>query len=174
MRWLSIILLAFFLVACAPIKVQYDYDKNVDFSTYKTYQYFADMDTGLSTFDTKRLLDAIDLKIQTLGFKISETPDFYIDIKSKAFQTNQHSSVGVGLGGGGGHVGGGLSVGIPIGSSQTNAELTIHFVDHGKNQLFWQAISTFSFNANQTPDQKEAQFKTLVEKVLAEYPPKGL
>ncbi|WP_194766128.1 DUF4136 domain-containing protein [Tamlana sp. I1] len=171
MRFPKIIFLAFLLVACASIHVNYDYDKTINFENYKTYQYFADMQTGFSELDTNRLLDAIDSKMQTLGYSVSETPDFYIDIKSQTYQDVQGSSVGVGLGGGGGHVGGGVSIGIPVGQSHTNCKMTIDFVDHAKKQLFWQALSDFSFNPTQTPDQKEETFKRLIEKVLSQYPP---
>ncbi|MBU2949513.1 DUF4136 domain-containing protein [Tamlana agarivorans] len=172
MKFSIIILFAFLFVACAPVKVRYDYDKTTKFSNYKTYQYFADMQTGLSEFDTNRLLNAIDLKMKTLGYRVTESPDFYIDIKSKAYQNPRQSSIGVGLGGGGRNVGGGVSVGIPIGESEVNCMLTIDFVDQGKNQLFWQAISDFKFNSNQTPDQKEKKFKIVIEDVLSQYPPK--
>jgi hypothetical protein len=51
------ILTVLLLVSCAPIYVNYDYEEATDFSKYKTYQYFGDMETGLSQLDTKRLLE---------------------------------------------------------------------------------------------------------------------
>ena len=70
------------LISCAPIRVNYDYDQETNFSTYKTYNYYSDMKTGLSELDTKRFLEALDAKLETLGITYSETPDFFIDIKS--------------------------------------------------------------------------------------------
>lgn len=160
------------VISCAPIYVNYDYDKNVDLSQYKTYQYFADMETGLNELDTKRLLDALDAKLKENGFSISETPDFLIDIKSAEYQNPQHETVGVGVGGGSGGVGGGISIGLPIGQPRTTKEIVFEFVDADKKQLFWQAVSEAGFSTRSAPVEKEARLKAIVEKVFKKYPPK--
>ena len=170
MRFLKInILLVFFVVSCAPIYVNYDYDKTITFKDYKTYQYYGDMETGLSELETKRLLNAIDAKMEVKGFSISETPDFFIDIKSQEYQASQSQNVGVGLGNGVG----GISIGIPIGQININRQITIDFVDENKKQLFWQAISESSFNPKATPEKREVRLQAIVEKVLKAYPPKS-
>ena len=170
MRFLKATILALLIVSCAPIRVNYDYDKTTNFNNYKTYQYYADMETGLSELDTKRLLNAIDAKMETKGFSISENPDFFIDIKSTEYQAPQRQSMGVGLGGGGRNVGGGISIGLPIGQANVNRQITIDFVDENKKQLFWQAISESSFNPKGTPEKREARLIAIVEKVLSGYP----
>lgn len=172
MKFLKIAFLALIITSCAPIYVNYDYEKGTDFSHYKTYNYYSDMNPGLSELDTKRLLDALDLKMKEKGFLLSDTPDFFIDIKSSAFQATQRETVGVGLGGGGGNVGGGISIGLPIGQANVNRQITIDFVDESKKQLFWQAVSESSFNPTLTPEKRELKLKALVEKVLTKYPPK--
>ena len=170
-RYLLIVTVLFFM-SCAPIRVNYDYEKTTDFTKYKTYQYYGDMETGLSTLDTKRLLDAIDLKMKEKGFTISENPDFLIDIKSSEYKEVQRNNVGVGLGGGGGNMGGGISIGLPIGQANVNRQIRIDFVDEKGNGLFWQAVSESVFRPNATPEKREAQLQAVVEKVLAKYPPK--
>ena len=172
MRFLSIIIFFLFIVSCAPIYVNYDYDKTTNFQQYKTYNYYSDMETGLSELDTKRLLDALDLKMQAKGFSLSETPDFFIDIKSNQFQSAQRQTVGVGVGGGGRNVGGGISIGLPIGQANVNRQIIIDFVDENKKQLFWQAVSESSFNTNATPENREARLNAIVEKIITGYPPK--
>ena len=166
------ILLLVLVVSCAPIYVNYDYEKTADFSTYKTYNYYSQMDTGLSELDTKRFIDALNLKMQAIGLSISDTPDFYVDIKTNEFHGAQRNNVGLGVGGGGGNVGGGISIGIPIGQSNINRQITLDFVDENKAGLFWQAVSESSYNPNANPDQREKQMKAIVEKVLSKYPPK--
>ncbi|GGD29396.1 DUF4136 domain-containing protein [Hyunsoonleella pacifica] len=170
MRRLLAVMIVFTIISCAPIYVNYDYDKAVDFSKYKTYQYFGDMETGLSELDTKRLLDAIDGKLKANGFTISETPDFLIDIKSEEFRNVQQETVGVGVGGGGGNVGGGISIGLPIGQSKMTRQLIFDFVDASNKQLFWQAKSESSYNPRATPIKREEQFIAIVEKVFKKYP----
>jgi hypothetical protein len=171
MQLFKITILMLFMVSCAPIHVNYDYDKATNFGAYKTYQYYGDMKTGLSELDTKRMLDAIDLKMKANGFSISNSPDFFIDIKSAEYQEPQRQTVGVGLGGGGRHVGGGISIGLPIGQGNVNRQITIDFVDENKKQLFWQAISESSFNPKAAPEKREARINAIVEKMLSGYPP---
>ncbi|NMH87751.1 DUF4136 domain-containing protein [Flavivirga algicola] len=172
MKFLKIILLASLLIGCAPIRVSYDFDRTTDFNNYKTYNYYSDMNTGLSELDTKRLLNAIDAKMTTKGFSLSDNPDFFIDIKSSEFQEAQRSTVGVGLGGGGRNVGGGISIGLPVGQSHVNRQIIIDFVDEKKKQLFWQAVSESNYNPNAIPGEREERLNAIVEKVLLEYPPK--
>ncbi|TGV02026.1 DUF4136 domain-containing protein [Flavivirga rizhaonensis] len=172
MKTLKIILLALLVVGCASIRVNYDYDKATQFDNYKTYNYYSDMNTGLSELDTKRLLNAIDIKMKAKGFNLSDSPDFFIDIKSSEYREAQRSNVGVGLGGGGGNVGGGISIGIPVGQSNINRQITIDFVDENKKQLFWQAVSESNYNPNAIPREREERLNAIVEKILLEYPPK--
>ena len=171
MQFLKIIILTVLIVSCAPIRVSYDYDRAANFNTYKTYQYYSNLDTGLSDLDTKRLLNIIDAKMETKGYHLSENPDFFIDIKSTTIQNTQRQTVGIGIGGTGRNVGGGLSVGLPIGQANINRQIIIEFVDENKKQLFWQAISETSFRPNATPEKREAQFNAIIDKVLAGYPP---
>lgn len=171
MKFIKATILALLIISCAPIRVNYDYDKTTNFTSYKTYQYYADMETGLNELDTRRLLNAIDAKMEAKGFNISENPDFFIDIKSSEYQEAQRQTVGVGVGGGGRNVGGGISIGLPIGQANVNRQINIDFVDESKKQLFWQAISESSFNPKATPEKREARLIAIVEKVLAGYPP---
>ena len=172
MKFLKTAVLALIITSCAPIYVNYDYEKGTDFSQYKTYNYYSDMNTGLSELDTKRLLDALDLKMKEKGFDLSNTPDFFIDIKSSEFQAGQRQAVGVGVGSGGRNVGGGISIGLPIGQANVNRQITIDFVDESKKQLFWQAVSESRFNPTASPEKRETKLTALVEKVLTKYPPK--
>ena len=172
MKAFRFILVALMLTSCGAV-INYDYEKSTDFSQYKTYNYFDDMKTGLSQLDTKRIIKAIDAKLTTLGLTRSDNPDFFIDIQSQDIQNRSNSNIGVGAGGGGGNVGGGVSVGIPLGGNQHTRELVIDFVDKKQNErLFWQAVSESTYSPNASPDKREAAFVKLVEKIFSAYPPK--
>jgi len=173
MKFFRTIILILLVSSCSPIYVNYDYQKGTDFSRYKSYNYYSDMETGLSELDTKRLLDALDLQLKEKGFNLSNTPDFFIDIKSSEFQDLQRETVGVGVGGGGGNVGGGISIGLPIGQGNINRLITIEFVDENLKQLFWQAVSESSFNPKSNPEKREAKLNAIIERVLTKYPPKN-
>jgi len=173
MKPFKIIVFALLIVSCAPIRVNYDYEKTTDFSKYKTYNYYQDIETGMNELDTKRLLAAIDANLQSKGFSLSETPDFFINIQSSEYHESQRNTVGVGLGGSGRNVGGGLSVGIPIGQSKINRRIIIDFIDENGKGLFWQSVSESHFNPNSSPSVREERLKAIVEKVLLQYPPKA-
>ncbi|MBC2846561.1 DUF4136 domain-containing protein [Winogradskyella flava] len=172
MKFLKCLLLVFLFTSCGTL-VNYDYEKSTDFAKYKTYNYFDDMETGLSQLDDKRLMRAIDAKLSTMGLTRSENPDFFIDIQSEDVMNRNNSSVGVGAGGGGGGGFGGVSVGIPLGGNQNTRAIVIDFVDKAQNEkLFWQAASESNYKPNASPEKREETFVKLVDKIFAGYPPK--
>lgn len=171
MRSIIFPILVLLLISCASTQVRYDYERTADFSAYRTYNYFSNMETGLSDLDNKRLFRAVDSILQQKGIKYSEEPEFLINIQGQSFYNPQTSSVGVGVGGTGGNVGGGVSVGIPVGSRSTERELIFDFVDSEKNQLFWQAITTSSISENASPAVREKKINEMVSKVFSQYPP---
>lgn len=172
MKLFKLLLFLLFVVSCAPIHVNYDYEKGTDFTQYKTYNYYSDLETGLSELDTKRLLNILDERLSAKGFSLSDTPSFYINIQSSEYQESQRNTVGVGVGGSGRNVGGGISIGIPVGKANVNRQIIFDFVDESKNGLFWQAVTESSFNPNATPENKGERLKAIVDKVLEGYPPK--
>lgn len=173
MKYFSYLLLLLFFTSCGAIHVDYDYDRNTDFSSYTTYNYFSDLETGLNQLDEKRLMNAMDITLQSKGLKFSEESDIFINIKSSVFKAQPSNSVGVGLGGGGGNVGCGVSIGIPVGGPKLNRELQIDFVDAKKDILIWQAISESPFKEGSIPVEKEQKMQELVTKIFDKYPPKS-
>lgn len=172
MKKLAPIFFLFICLSCG-VSVNYDYEKNTDFSKYKSYSYFSNMNTGLSEFDAKRLFIALDEVMASKGFTLSEDSDFIINIESSTYQESQNnSSLGVGGGGGGGNVGGGISVGIPLGQANVSRQIKFDFVDANTNQLFWQAITSETDVPRDNPEEREAKFKQIVTKVLEGFPPK--
>lgn len=172
MKYVGLSMLLVLLTSCNAIKVQYDYDKETDFSGYTTYNYYEDMDTGLSELDTKRLIRAIDSVMRTKAILLSEEPDFLIGIKGSTFEGGPNNTVGLGLGGGGRSVGGGVSVGIPVGRPKLERQIIFDLVDSQKDALFWQAVSKSPFKEGQSPEAREQKLQELVTKVFSKYPVK--
>lgn len=171
MKQLLIILIIFTLVSCGAVRVNYDYDKKTDFSTYTTYSYYPEMESGLSGLDAKRLLVIVDSTMQAKGILYAEEPDFYINIQSNSFKTAPNNNVGVGVGGGGRNVGGGISIGIPVGQPKLEREIKFDFIDSQKNVLFWQAVSASPFKENVSPELREKNLRAIANKVFEKYPP---
>lgn len=171
MKRIAFLFVILLFVSCGSF-VDYDYEKNTDFSRYKTYNYFTDINTGFSGLDNKRLYRVLDTKLKTMGFTKSDNPSFRIDIQSGEVTNRVNNNVGVGIGGTGRNVGGGLSIGLPIGNTTTLREVSIEFVDDSSSGVFWQAVTTISQQSKNTPEKREAAFAKLVEKVFSKYPPK--
>lgn len=173
MRTTLVVVFCFLSVACSSVRVSYDYDNEVDFTAYSTYNYFSDMNSGLSQLDEKRLLRILDSTLQSRGYRLAEEPDFFVNILSSAFQTAPTNSVGVGIGGGGRNMGGGISVGLPLGSPGLQRSVQFDFVDAQKDALFWQAVAESGFRENASPSVREANLRALVKKVFSKFPPKS-
>jgi len=171
MKNLSFLLFFILIISCGTI-VNYDYDQETNFSQYKSYNFFPDIDSGLSELDNKRIIYVTDSLLQARGFVKSENPNFLINFFAKEFISESNSSIGIGVGGGGSSGSIGVSGGIPIGGRKINQLLTIDFIDTSKDILFWQAVSDAEFKEKTTPTQKEAYYIKLIGKILKGYPPK--
>ncbi|MEA1785915.1 DUF4136 domain-containing protein [Arenibacter sp. GZD96] len=172
MKKTLLLLFTFIVSSCAGIKVNYDYDKNTSFNNYTTYNYFPNMVTGLSDLDAKRLLDAVDANMAAKGILLAEEPDFLINIQSRSYQGQRNNALGVGLGGTGRRVGGGVSIGIPVGQPNVELELQFDFIDSQKNVLFWQGVSQSGYKDGLSPIAREQRLREIANKVFTKYPPK--
>ncbi|TAI49706.1 DUF4136 domain-containing protein [Flagellimonas allohymeniacidonis] len=172
MRYLfQILFVGLLLSSCSSVRVNYDYDRATDFSSYTTYNYFSDIESGLSALDEKRLVRVLDSTLQSKGYRLDEEPDFYINILSNEFRSASNSAVGVGIGGAGRNVGGGVSMGIPVGNSGIQRMIQFDFVDAQKDALFWQATSESGFRSNASPSVREERLRAVVDKVFSKFPP---
>ncbi len=159
------------LSSCGSTYVDYDYDKNVDFSVYKTYAYDFEQITGFTEFDEKRFTKTTDSILETKGWNFSKTPDVVITAQSKDYETQSRNTLGVGIGSGGGNVGVGVSGGIPIGGREQHRELTITVYDEKTNTVIWEALSESDLKVKATPGQRDTYFSKLVSKIFKNYPP---
>ncbi|NNC33359.1 MAG: DUF4136 domain-containing protein [Croceitalea sp.] len=171
MRKFALLLILGLLASCSSVRVNYDYDRATNFSNYTTYNYFNDMDSGLSPLDEKRLLRLLDSTMQVKGFLLAEEPDMFINILSNEYQELPQNNVGVGVGGTGRNVGGGISVGLPLGRSGLKRSIQFDLVDAQKDALFWKAVSESNFKEGGTPIMREQQLRNVVSKVFAKFPP---
>lgn len=171
MRLLFISFLFFCLAGCKSVDVSSDYDRTTNFTNYKTYNYYDAINSGLTELDEQRLITAIDSILEQKTFSKSNSPDFLINIQSQTYQSAERSSVSVGIGGGGGNVGGGMSVGIPVGEGKLNREVVLEFLDAKTHSLYWHAIGKQTIPNKVTPEQREQIITEVVSEILSVYPP---
>lgn len=174
MKTLKIIpvLLLFVLASCSSVRVNQDYDKNVDFAQYKTYAYHkAGIDkVEISDLDKKRILRSIDEVMAAKGFTKSETPDLLINFFTKEREQVDVNQFNVGWGYGWGFGwnpwmwGSNTSV-----NRYTEGTLTIDVIDAKKKELIWQGQGEGVLTKN--VDKKDEKIKEFVSKILEQYPP---
>jgi hypothetical protein len=168
------LVLVVFFSSCSSVRVYSDYDKNVDFSPYKTYAYYkAGIDkVEISDLDKKRILRAIDQQMAAKGFTKSETPDLLINIFTKSREEVNVNQFNAGWGYGWGWGWNPWMMGMgnqTTVSTSTEGTLFIDLIDAKKKEMIWQGegIGTLTKNA----DKKDEVVAEFVGKILAQYPP---
>jgi len=155
-----LLLLAFAAASCsAPMKVYTTSDKTVDFSKYKTFNFYEIREDQLQIKEVnrRRLAMAIELELGYKGIKkVSENPDLLVNLYSslnrREVTTVNQSAVGYY----GAATPYGMGVGISISppssyaSSYTTGTVTFDLVDREKNTLVLEGIATI--DANDTDD----------------------
>lgn len=166
------VLLLFILGSCSSVRVNSDYDKNVDFSQYKSYAFHK---TGIdkveiSDLDKKRILRAIETELTKKGMTKSETPDLLVNIFTKEREQVDVTQYNAGWGYGWGYGwnpylwGGRTYV-----STSTEGTLFIDLIDAKKKELVWQGQG--SGYLTQEREKKEERINEFVAKILAQFPP---
>lgn len=167
------VLLLFILTSCgSSFSVYSDFDKSVDFSQYKTYDFHKRSinKVQISDLDKKRVLQAIEVELSKKGMTRSDNPDLFINISTKEKERVDVNQFGWGMGYGWGfgwnpYMWGGQ----PYTSTSTERTLFIDFIDAKKNELVWQGEGV-AYSA-QNRNNKEAIINEFVTKILAQYPP---
>ena len=161
--------LLFTMVSCGSmVSVNADYDKKVDFSTYKTFAYYK---TGIdkveiSDLDKKRILNSIEEVMISKGFTKSENPDILISIFTKERErVDVYQNYGFGWGWN-------PYWGMGYTNVMTSPEgtLFIDIIDAKTKELVWQGEG--SGYLTKDTEKKDARIKEFVTRILEQYPPK--
>lgn len=168
------VLLLFVLASCSSVRVNSDYDKNVDFNQYKTYAYQkSGIDkVEISDLDKKRILHAIDAQMAAKGFTKSETPDLLVNIFTKEREQVDVNTFNAGFGYGWGFgwnpfFYGGSSTSV---NRYSEGTLFIDLIDAKRKELIWQGEGEGTLTKD--TNRKDAVINEFVTKILAQYPPK--
>ena len=169
----SIIVLCVALLSasCASVFVLVDYDKQSDFSSYKSYAFFKEgIDKApISDLDKRRILRAIEQNLGAKGMVISENPDFLVNIFTKErenINVYNNNPYYWGWGMGWGPFWGSASYNV---SSNTEGSLYIEIIDAKKKELVWQGKGSGYIPRNM--EDKEEAIAKFVAKILEKYPP---
>lgn len=180
------VLMVLFLTSCTSVRVLSDYDKEANFTEFKTYAFYK---TGIdkaqiSDLDKKRILKAIDTELSSRGFVKSANPDILVSIFTKEReQVDIYNNFGWGGGFGWGWgwspyaFGGGYGAGFGGGwggnnvSTRTEGSLYIDLINAKEKELVWQGRGVGTLNNTKNIEKKEQRIREFVSHILEDYPP---
>ena len=173
LKFIPVLVLFLLMVSCQAVHVNSDFDKNVDFSQFKTYAFYKNgIDkVEISDLDKKRILRSIDNQMQKKGFTKSETPDLLINIFTKERQQVDVNQFNAGFGYGFGFgwnpfFWGGNQTAV---NQYTEGTLYIDLIDAKKKEMIWQGEG--NGNLTQKSDKKDEVINEFVTRILEQYPP---
>ncbi|MBT8268923.1 MAG: DUF4136 domain-containing protein [Bacteroidia bacterium] len=172
--YLSLVVVALMLSSCSSVRVASDYDREVDFSQYKSFAFFKPgIDKAeISDLDKRRILRAIDAELLAKGFTKSEDPDLLVSIftKSRERITVYNNAWGWGPGYWGWGWNPWWGGGMMSTSSSTEGTLYIDLIDANKKELVWQGLGR-GYLEQRDVERKEQRIREFVNKILERYPP---
>src|SRR5438876_12222750 len=161
--------------------VRYDFDKDKDFSKYKTYKWVAIKGAEMpDELTQKALTSAVDTQLAAKGLTKtdSDNADLYIGYQTALGQEKEFTSYntgwGYGPGWGGGWYGyGGMSSTTTYGSTSTVdvGQLDVSMYDAAAKQLVWRGTASKTLDPKAKPEKKQKNINKAVEKLLKKYPP---
>lgn len=163
------IVILLMLMSCGSAVIT-DYDSGTDFSAYKTYDFYPDIESGLNRLDEDRVKRSLDSLLPEYGLVRSTLPDLLLNFYVHEQLIPSRSSIGIGIGGGGRNVGVGVSGGVPIGGNKIEQRLTFDFIDRSMDRLIWQAVIESTLPERATTEQKGRHYFDVTSKILKEYP----
>jgi len=179
MKKLIILFVAVIFASCSSVKVAYDYDKQVDFTKFKTYAFTEEVaKLPIDDLNRGRLITAVETELAGKGFTKSDNPDVLIDLHVTAKQRTEAVANTSGTGGYGGYgygrygYGGGFSTTTVNYNQYTDGTLLINMVDKSTEKIAWQGRGTKTLDEDASPQKREQNINYAVKQIFLNYPPK--
>ena len=151
-----LLLVGYALGGCSSSNIRSDYDQDVDFGTYKTYDFIdgAGPDyEGYESLFTQYMISAITIEMEKRGYVKSGNPDLLVNFnanmqeKTKVTQTSTPSPAYYGYRRGYYDPWGSYGYGTQTNVSQyTEGTFNIDLIDARKKQLVWEAVGVGRVN----------------------------
>ena len=170
------LVVAVLLSACTSLRVASDFDKDVDFKNYKTYNFY---EKGLEKLevnglDKKRMMAAVDTEMQAKGFTKTANPDLFVNLvvmkreRTDVYDNGFYSPWGW-RGGWGWGWGPYWGVGIRSFDRYQEGLFIIDFLDPKTKMHVWHGRGD-GFNLDSFKNREE-RINEGVKEILAQYPP---
>ncbi len=180
--YLIYLLVMLILGACSSVKVTSDYDKSIDFSKYKTFEYYGwaeESDKILNRFDKERIeaafgdeFDKRNLQLVNEGGDMVVSLFVVVDQKTSTTAYTDHYNMG---GYGYGDWGWGYG-GMGMGTSTTRytendylvGTLVVDVFDKAEKKLIWQGVGQKTVDEN--PNTREANAIKIAAAIMKPFP----
>jgi Domain of unknown function (DUF4136) len=157
-------------------KTSYDFDKAIDFTTFKTYGLKDGTKVGDKLIDD-RIVAAIEGELKAKGFTKSDTPDVFV-VYHLAFDSQKDISTYSSGYGGYGAYGWGWGGGWAGGTTTTQVRdilvgtMIIDIADAKKSQVAWRGMGVKEVQTQAKPEKRDKSINEAVKKIFKNYPPK--
>jgi len=183
------LLIASLTGACTSAKVGYDYDRNTDFTTYRTYEWLPGPQerTGDSRLDNSdvdmRIRIAVGGQLRLKGYTSPATgkPDFYVayhvglndlvpDMSSQYYSPGM-SGIPFTRSADSRYAGGHAPTSTPASPASLSGTLLVDVVDVSSNILVWRATADGTVDPGLTSEQRDERIRTIVHEMFTHFPP---
>lgn len=186
-KFTFLLLAALALGACSTLKVTYDYDKSVEFSELKTFEYYgwaAESDQILNDLQKRRIEAAFADEFSKRGIKYVESGgDMIVTLFVMTENKTQYNATTTGMGYGGYYGYGpryGWGPGYGVGMTTTTVTeynytvgtLVIDVYHAGNEHLIFESIGVGTVDDN--PETREKKLPGKIAKIMAPYPVKPI
>jgi hypothetical protein len=171
------IFMAGVVMACSSISVTTDYDKSVDFNTFKTYSFYqwkAGTSEKLSEFDKQRLKEAVGKELDKRGYKYVEedgtgdlTVSLFVVLEEKTSRTAYTDHYGDGYYGYDAW-GYGASRTTYVENEYVYGTLVIDIFSTATRKLVWQGIGAGV--VEEKPSTRQEKIPGEVAQIFKEFP----
>jgi hypothetical protein len=174
---------AMLLASCASKPtIESDYDHTIDFSQYKTYDFFNPMgieNPNYSSIYGSIFRSAISKEMESRGYRKSDNPDLMINVsgrlqdKTKVTTTSDPYMSGGYYGyrrgayGSWGGYGYGTSTHV---SNYTEGTVNVDMVDRAQRRMVWEGVAVGRVKENKTSDETRTNINAGIQEMFAGYP----
>ena len=159
-----VLLMVIITFGCWPIYgVGYDYDKESDFSQYRSYDWLPiSPEAWMKSSDVEQIKEAVNTQMEAKGRKMSaKNPDFLITAqveKEGKLRVTDYS----------------LLYGQPVEPGKQvykEGTLALDFVDVESRNLIWRGWAQGELRGLKDPEKRKKRINSVVEKILKNFPP---
>jgi hypothetical protein len=161
--------------------VRYNFDKDTDFSKFKSYKWVPIKDAAkVDDLRDKQIKEAVDAELAKKGLTKSDadSADLYIGYQAGIGTEKQFTSYNSDWGYGpgwyrGGWYGGGSGMSTTSGQTSTIyvGQLGVDMYDSKNHDLVWRGVASKTIDPKAKPDKQQKNLTKAVTKLLKDYPP---